>query len=151
MITINITLKELIAADPCTDGLEAFKAFKGPKKFKWTSEAQIELVKGPLRRWLGWAHYKNLIPAINLVGANLSGADLSRAYLSEANLSGANLSKANLSWACFSGADLSGADLSGADLSGAYLSGANLDGADLSRANLYGHDTENLKSRAAIL
>src|SRR5262245_28251594 len=118
MITINITLKELIAADPCTDGLEAFKAFKGPKKFKWTSEAQIELVKGPLRRWLGWAHYKNLIPAINLVGANLSGADLSRAYLSEANLSGANLSRANLSWPYLYAPESDGAALSGPPTSG---------------------------------
>ena len=80
-----------------------------------------------LRRYMGWAIGKGLLPA-RIIG-NFSGADLSRAVLSGAVLSGAFLNGVYLSDAVLSDADLRGAVLSRADLRRADLSGADLSGA----------------------
>jgi uncharacterized protein YjbI with pentapeptide repeats len=132
---ITITVDQLIKLNACQEGIEDFKREFGDSiALDWTPETQIQLIKGSLRKWFGWAVFNKLLPLWSMSGADLSGADLSGANLSGADLSLANLSGAKLSWADLSEADLSWADLSGADLSGADLSGANLSGADLSRA-----------------
>ena len=155
---ITITIEQLVQAGACDEAIAEFRSLYGESGTEnWTRERQIELLKGPLGKFLAWAWQNNLVPLWNLYRANLSGTNLYRANLSGTNLSGtnlsgtnlsgtnlsganlsrANLSRANLSRADLSGANLSGADLSGADLSRANLSRANLSGANLSGANLY--------------
>jgi len=102
-----------------------------------------------LRRYMGWAIGKGLLPA-RIIG-NFSGADLSRAVLSGADLSRAVLSGAVLSGAFLNGVDLSDAVLSDADLRGAVLSRADLRRADLSGAVLSGADLSRADLRRADL
>ena len=148
---LTLTIEQLKARDACQEGVDAFRSTFGESAtVDYTREAQIELMRGPMGRWIGWAHAVGLVPWWNLSRANLSGTDLSRANLSGANLSGANLSGTDLSRANLYRANLAGANLSGANLyranlyranlAGDNLAGANLAGTDLYRANLSGTD-----------
>ena len=129
-VYVVLSRADLQSAGACPEGLDAFDAAypDGVAILDWTRDAQVALVKGPLRSFLGWAADRRLIPRLDLRGADLRRADLRRADLTRANLRGANLT----------GADLTGADLRRADLSGANLRGANLSGANLRYAYLTG-------------
>ena len=150
---LTITKQQLKEAGACDEGLRTFAELFGDQaECDWTLEKQLEVLHGPLGRYVGWAYRAGLLPlwslsGANLSGANLSGADLSRANLSRANLSGADLSRADLFEADLSRANLSGANLSGADLSRANLSRANLSRADLSGADLFEADLSGAVSR----
>jgi uncharacterized protein YjbI with pentapeptide repeats len=117
-----LTVEDLERAGACREGALAFRDVFGESvDADWTREKQLETLRGPLRRFLGWAWASSILPAWSMFRADLSGADLSGADLYRSNLSVANLSGANLSWARMYKADLSGADLSGANLSGADM------------------------------
>jgi uncharacterized protein YjbI with pentapeptide repeats len=132
---LKLTTEQLEENEACSYGIDAFRWYFGSESAEcdWTLEKQIELLKSPLGKYVGWAWNAGLIPLWSMGGADLSGADLRSANLRSADLRSADLSGANLR-SDLSGADLSGADLRSADLSGASadLSGANLSGADLS-------------------
>ena len=119
---MKITLETLEAHNACAEGKDDF-AREFPDGLdtggEWTAAHQAGLLMTPLRRWLGWACWKGLLPLHAMQGWNLRGADLC-----DANLCGADLRDASL---C--GADLRGANLRGADLRGAGLRDANLCGA----------------------
>ncbi len=138
---MQITVEVLKKMGACEDGIEVFlREYPHGFSGKWTTKAQVAVLRTELRKYMGWAWRVGIVPAwsmknVNLSGADLSGADLPNADLSNADLSGANLSGANLSGANLFGANLSNADLSDADLSRADLFGANLSGANL-------HNTE---------
>ena len=137
MIHVKITLHELSASTACGDGVEAFQeTFGEVYETDWTHAAQIALITGPCKYFVGWAVTKNLLPQINLRDANLTYADLRSADLRGAYLEGADLTGAYLTGADLRGADLRDADLRGADLRGANLTGADLRGADLTGADL---------------
>ena len=139
---IEITIEQLREKNACTPGMTDFIAIypSGIASIDWTRQTMIDMLKSPLRKWIGWAYKRCLLPYWSLCEADLSGADLRGADLSEADLCGANLSGANLSGADLCGANLRGANLCGANLRGADLCGANLRGANLSGANLSGAD-----------
>ena len=132
---MRITKKLLEEKDACVEGLACFNAAfpNGIDLKDWTVEKQIEVLKSDLRKYIGWAFVRGIIPLWSMQGANLEGANLGGAYLGGANLGGANLGGAYLG-----GANLEGANLGGANLEGAYLGGANLEGANLEGANLEG-------------
>ena len=118
---MKITLETLEAHNACAEGKDDF-AREFPDGLdtggEWTAAHQAGLLMTPLRRWLGWACCKGLLPRHAMQGWNLNGADLRGADLR--------------------GADLRDANLCGADLRGANLRGADLRGADLCDANLCG-------------
>ncbi len=134
-MNLTISIADLSKLDACSEGVQAFREFFGADAYScdWTRDKQIELLKSPIGRWLGWAHQVGLIPWWNLNGASLTGASLDGANLNRADLNRANLNRADLN-----GADLNGANLNRADLNRADLTGANLTGADLNGANLNG-------------
>ena len=106
---MRITKKLLEEKDACVEGLACFNATfpNGIDLKDWTVEKQIEVLKSDLRKYIGWAFVRGIIPLWSMQGANLEGA----------NLGGANLE----------GAYLGGAYLEGANLEGAYLGGAKYD------------------------
>ena len=132
---MKVTVEMLRSVRACKPAIEVFQStFGDVAEMDWTQEKQIEIMRGPMGKYIGWAYQNNLIPLwsmrkADLSEANLGGANLSWANLSEANLSEANLGGANLSGANLAEANLGGANLSGANLSEANLSGANLEGA----------------------
>lgn len=88
---LKITIKDLEAKDACQSGIDEFvKQFGKVTNLDWTRESQIELLKKPMRKYIGWAYWVGLIPLWSMSGANLTGADLTGANLSEADLSKAN-------------------------------------------------------------
>ena len=124
---LTITKQQLKKLNACPEGVEAFEKYaKGDTlEIDWTIEAQLKIIKSPMRKFFGWGWAQGLFPLWSMRSADLYGADLSGADLSGANLYGA---------------DLRSADLRSADLYGANLYGANLYGADLRSADLYGAD-----------
>ena len=142
---MRITKKLLEEKDACVEGLACFNAAfpNGIDLKDWTVEKQIEVLKSDLRKYIGWAFVRGIIPLWSMQGAYLEGAYLRYAYLGganlrDANLRGANLGGANLGGAYLEGANLEGANLGGANLEGAYLGGAYLGGAYLEGAYLGG-------------
>ena len=107
---MKITADDLLRKEACEDGVALFRKLY-PDGFggEWNREAQIKILRSPLRKHLAWAWNVGLVPMWSISNANLSNANLSYANLSNANLSNANLSNA----------DLSNADLSNANLSNA--------------------------------
>src|SRR5437870_5556843 len=94
---IQLTAKRLQELEACSDGIREFAAlFPDGADVKWTLEKQIEILRGPLRRWFSWGWEHGLFPMWNLRSANLSSADLSLADLRSANLGSADLSLADL-------------------------------------------------------
>ena len=123
---LTITAAQLEKIGACSEGVKLFKKTYGDKAIiKWTLDAQIELIKSPMGRYLGWAFWNKLLPLWSMSYADLSSADLRYADLRYANLRSANLSYADLSYA----------DLRSADLRSANLRSANLSSADLRYAN----------------
>jgi uncharacterized protein YjbI with pentapeptide repeats len=118
---ITITLEQLKGKTACQSGIDDFLSAypSGIAEIEWTRDDMIAMLKTPLRKWIGWAYYKSLLPYWSLHGANLSGADLIGANLLGANLIGADLSDANLIGANLIGANLRDANLRGANLSDA--------------------------------
>jgi uncharacterized protein YjbI with pentapeptide repeats len=126
-VQLKLTVQQLEDAAACDEGVALFREIFGEEGVAdWTPEKQIEVLKGPLGKHLGWAFEQGLVPLWCLRGADLEKVDLSGANLRGANLRGANLRGANLRDANLSDANLRGADLRGADLSDANLSDANL-------------------------
>ena len=106
---VRITKKLLEEKEACAEWLACFNATfpDGIDLKDWTAEKQIEVLKSDLRKYIGWAFARGIIPLWSMQGANLEGA-----YLGGANLGGAYLE---------------GANLEGANLEGAYLGGARYD------------------------
>jgi uncharacterized protein YjbI with pentapeptide repeats len=93
---ITITAAQLEKMGACSKGVKLFKETYGDKAvIKWTLDAQLELIKSPMGRYLGWAFWNKLLPLWSMYSVNLSSANLSSADLSYANLSYANLSYAD--------------------------------------------------------
>ena len=148
---LTITVKQLESLSACSEGVALFKKIYGDKAIiKWTLEAQLELIKSPMGRYLGWAFWSKLLPLWSMRYANLSGADLRSTNLSCADLSSANLRSADLSYADLSYANLSGANLRSANLSCADLRSANLSCADLRSANLSSANLRSANLRSAL-
>ena len=60
---LKITVADLQSKRACRSGIDAFsKQFGQVAKIEWTRESQIELLKTPMRKYLGWAHYVGLLP-----------------------------------------------------------------------------------------
>ncbi len=156
---ITITRTQLEELGAYCDGVKALEEIfgrDGPWTTEWTRFRQIELLRTPLGRYLGWARNRGLIPFWDMTGACLSGAQLINAILTgvkftNAVLIGTNFSGADLSGADLTGADLSGANLSNADLRGTYLTDAKLVGANLRRANFTGANLYCAKLNNVIL
>jgi uncharacterized protein YjbI with pentapeptide repeats len=87
---MKITEQTLKDKSACSDGVKAFNDMfpDGFDRSDWTQEKQIEILKSPLGRYLGWAHVKGIVPVWSMQGANLEGA-----YLGRANLEGARYTK----------------------------------------------------------
>ena len=101
---ITITAKQLQEADACESAVAIFKQVYGESATEeWTRDKQIELLKGPLGKYVGWAFLNGLLPMWSLRSANLRLADLQSADLRSANLWLADLRSANLDGAyCWS-------------------------------------------------
>ena len=128
---MRITKKLLEEKDACAEGLACFNATfpDGIDLKDWTAEKQIEVLKSDLRKYIGWAFARGIIPlwsmqGANLGRANLGGSNLGRANLEDANLENANLENANLENANLGGSNLGRSNLGRANLEGAYLGGA---------------------------
>ena len=95
---VRITKKLLEEKEACAEGLACFNfAFPNGIDLKdWTVEKQIEVLKSDLRKYIGWAFVRGIIPLWSMQGANLEGAYLRYAYLGGANLRDANLRDAYL-------------------------------------------------------
>ena len=130
---ITITTEQLRVIGACEDGITAFRGFFSNESAtrEWTAATQIEMLKSPLGRYLGWAVRNKLIPAWSMQSAYLQSADLQSADLRSANLQSADLRSAYLQ-----SADLRYANLRSADLQSADLRYADLRYADLRYANL---------------
>ena len=135
---MRITKKLLEEKEACDEGLACFNATfpDGIDLKDWTAEKQIEVLKSDLRKYIGWAFARGIIPLWSMQGANLGRANLVRANLYSANLESANLVRANLESANLENANLENANLYSANLESANLGGANLGRANLVRANL---------------
>lgn len=115
-----VNVEFLKKKNACTKGMKEFeKLFPlGFNMSEWTRKKQIEIIKTPLRKYIAWAYYNNIIPLWSMRNANLRNADLSNAVLR--------------------GADLSNAVLSGANLSGAYINyNPNIDGYNFENGRLW--------------
>jgi hypothetical protein len=109
---LKLTVEQLEEAGGCDEGIKAFRDMFGDGvEVDWTPEKQIEILKSPLGKHLGWAFESKLIPLWSMARARLDGANLDGARLDGANLDGARLV----------GANLVGANLDGANLDGAYV------------------------------
>ena len=95
---VRITKKLLEEKDACVEGLACFNAAfpNGIDLKDWTVEKQIEVLKSDLRKYIGWAFVRGIIPLWSMQGAYLEGAYLRYAYLGGANLRDANLRDAYL-------------------------------------------------------
>ena len=119
-MTVTVTVADLKRLGACLAGVARFRERFGEEvTLDWTPAVQLEVLRGPLGKYLGWACRQGLLSLWSLRGADLSDADLSGVDLSGVDLGGANLSDANLRDTNLSGANLRGANLRGADLSGA--------------------------------
>ena len=122
---LTLSVKQLEDASACFEAIIAFRQVYGEAaEVEWTKEAQVEILRGPLGKYLGWAFRAGLLPMWSLDGANLDGANLDGANLTGAYLTGASLARANLARANFTGASLARANLTGASLARANLTGA---------------------------
>jgi hypothetical protein len=134
-VTVILTRDAVVQAGPCSDGMVIWdKYLAGGDAHAtggWSRDVQILALHTPLRRYLGWAWGKGLLPMWSMASVDLHAADLRRANLRAADLGEANLHAADLRRADLRWADLRGADLRGTNLSRANLSRANLSGADL--------------------
>jgi hypothetical protein len=141
---LTVTVARLEGLGACAEALALFREHYGDQATaEWTAEKQLEVLRGPLGRYVGWAVENKLLPLWSMADANLAGANLARAYLADANLARANLAGAylagaNLVDANLADANLAGANLARANLADANLAGANLAGAYLASANLAG-------------
>ena len=133
---MRITKKLLEEKEACAEGLACFNATfpDGIDLKDWTAEKQIEVLKSDLRKYIGWAFARGIIPLWSMQGANLGRANLVRANLYSANLESANLENANLENANLYSANLESANLGGANLGRANLVRANLEDAYLGGA-----------------
>ena len=74
---LTITAAQLEKIGACSEGVKLFKKTYGDKAIiKWTLDAQIELIKSPMGRYLGWAFWNKLLPLWSMSYADLSSADL---------------------------------------------------------------------------
>ena len=75
---MRITKKLLEEKDACAEGLACFNATfpDGIDLKDWTAEKQIEVLKSDLRKYIGWAFARGIIPLWSMQGANLEGAYL---------------------------------------------------------------------------
>jgi uncharacterized protein YjbI with pentapeptide repeats len=139
---MKITKTYLKKIEACEEGIKCFSEMfpKGFNLKDWTYEKQIEVIKSPLREFIGWGFRNKIIPMYSMNDANLYNADLSYADLYNADLRYANLLNADLRYADLSNADLSYANLRNANLSNADLRYADLRYADLRYANLLNAD-----------
>lgn len=155
MISVAISLNDLLELDPCSRGVDRFMSLvPSPELFghatvsipEWTPLHGLWLAK----TWpddFRWLVERELVPRLSAVRANLAGIDLSDANLYGASfplahLDGANLFIADCRYADFAQASLRGADLRGTDLRNACLVGACLVGAQL--------DSDTLLEGAAL-
>ena len=92
---MRITKKLLEEKEACAEGLACFNfAFPNGIDLKdWTVEKQIEVLKSDLRKYIGWAFVRGIIPLWSMQGANLLRANLGGAYLEGAYLEGARYDK----------------------------------------------------------
>ena len=88
---MRITKKLLEEKEACAEGLACFNATfpDGIDLKDWTAEKQIEVLKSDLRKYIGWAFARGIIPLWSMQGANLGRANLVRANLEDAYLGGA--------------------------------------------------------------
>ena len=89
-VTVSVArLKEL---DACKEAVAAFREHFGESaSADWTPEKQLDVLRSPLGKYLGWAWGKNLLPMWRMGGAYLGGADLGGADLGGADLRGAKI------------------------------------------------------------
>ena len=89
-VTVSVArLKEL---DACKEAVAAFREHFGESaSVDWTPEKQLDVLRSPLGKYLGWAWGKNLLPMWRMGGADLGGADLGGAYLRGVDLGGAKI------------------------------------------------------------
>ena len=114
---LTITLEQLKQAEACEEAVVAFRdLFGASATAEWTREKQLEILRGPLGKHLGWTVWRGLLPLLAMDGANLVGANLVGASLDGANLVGARLDGARLDWASLVGARLDRASLDRARL-----------------------------------
>ena len=78
---MKVTKEFLKEKNACREGVKAFAEYfpDGFELSLWDLEKQIEVLKSPLRIYIGWAFEKGVIPLwamnnANLYGANLDGA-----------------------------------------------------------------------------
>lgn len=133
MISVRLSLSELLDHDPCEEGVALFAAIAGDADEicieEWTPlhAVWIRVVYPNFAQWL---EQDDFIPIAGLSGADLRGTYLSGAELYGADLRGANLRRANLHYASLRNANMRGADLRDASSIGADFSGADLLGAE---------------------
>ena len=102
---MKVTVEMLRSVRACEPAVTLFHSMFGDvAEMDWTRGKQIEIMRGPLGKYIGWAYQNNLIPLWSMRKADLSEADLSKA-----DLRWADLSEANLRWANLSEANLEGA------------------------------------------
>jgi len=117
MISVRLSLSELLDHDPCEEGVALFAAIAGDADEicieEWTPlhAVWIRVVYPNFAQWL---EQDDFIPIAGLSGADLRGADLRGAELYNADLRGADLRNADLRDAYLRDACLIGADLRGA-------------------------------------
>ena len=88
MIDVHVTKQDLQGHGACPGGLDLFSAHY-PEGLRGSWEAvRGELIRSPLRKYLGWASCILGLPrswvGVALTGADLTGADLRGADLTEA-------------------------------------------------------------------
>ena len=129
MLTVTITVEDLIEAGVCKGGLAQYLLdYPDGLSADWTVANQVKAVT---HADYGWLNAKRLLPSIDLRGADLRKVDLRGAHLYQADLRKADLRGADLRDADLRGADLRWADLRDADLRDVDLYGVNLRDADL--------------------
>ena len=95
MITVKITIDELLACSACADGVAKFaESGMDGVAFEWTHTAQIGVIMSGMD--YRWAQEIGLLPWFDLRGAILRVAEMRWADLTEANMRGADLRGANL-------------------------------------------------------
>ena len=84
---IKVTAQQLAEMGACHAAIDDFTRHFGgdTAEVEWTREYQIEIVKSPLRRWIGWAWRHGIAPMWSMRGADLTGADLTGAIGLEKN------------------------------------------------------------------
>ena len=134
---LTLSTSMLRSNEACSEGMEEFKKLFGESaEVDWTPEKQIEILKTPLKQYIGWAFHMKLIPMWSMESADLRSANLQCADLQHADLRYADLQHANLQCA-----DLQHADLQCANLQYASLWSANYDKDYLSKLGWQVSDT----------